>query len=201
MIHARVSARRYKMQPHVVAIRTLFVWGESVQVLMGKFNLTESAIQKTVQDLRSEHEKWGCTREQYRLLVKNGARDKFYEQKYTAGKRGIGWELSLWQWWTIWRESGHWAKRGGGQGYVMCRKGDTGPYAVGNVFIATGRQNCSEGNKIRTHLPIGVMKAQRCKDRYMAHRSINGDRRYLGTFSTPEEAHAAYLAFGEEKLS
>ena len=33
---------------------------------------------------------------------------------------------------------GNWEERGRGHGYQMCRVRDAGPYAVNNVYIATG---------------------------------------------------------------
>lgn len=88
---------------------------------------------------------WGCPWSQYVLLrdAKKPVR-AFHSQRQNAATRGIGWELNLWQWWTIWQESGHWEERGRGAGYGMCRKNDTGPYSVGNVYIATGVENIKD---------------------------------------------------------
>lgn len=99
--------------------------------------------------------KYGCTYEQYRGLVEIGKNhpDKSYyrgptgawqSQKANASIRGIEWSISLWDWWQIWQKSGKWEARGREVGqYVMCRFGDTGAYAVGNVYIATASHNCS----------------------------------------------------------
>jgi hypothetical protein len=122
----------------------------------------------------------------------------FQSQKNCAGFRGISWELNLWQWWSIWQQSGKWSERGRGQGYVMCRTGDVGPYSVDNVFIATARENCSVRPQKKSGLPIGVSKNNRS---YKAARCINGKRVLLGSHSTPELAHAAYLAAGERDAS
>jgi hypothetical protein len=66
------------------------------------------------------------------------ARRKFTAHKYDAKQRGVGFELTFQEWWSIWRASGHWEERGVGNGkYCMARYGDTGPYAVGNVRIIT----------------------------------------------------------------
>jgi hypothetical protein len=63
-----------------------------------------------------------------------------------ARQRGIEFLLTMEEWVTIWRESGHLHERGRGRGkYVMARYGDQGPYAVGNVKIITHSENCSEG--------------------------------------------------------
>ena len=44
------------------------------------------------------------------------------------------------QWWSLWEP--HFAMRSNMRGgMVMCRKGDLGPYAMGNVYIGTTKQN------------------------------------------------------------
>lgn len=96
----------------------------------------------------------GCTLAQLKDLrrigreaVKAGAApckspiQAFVTQKNSAKGRGIDWNIKLWDWWTIWQESGHWEDRGPGHGYVMCRFADEGAYEVGNVYIATGVHN------------------------------------------------------------
>ncbi len=68
---------------------------------------------------------------------------KYYRQKRNAIVRGIGWDISLLDWWLIWDESGKWNARGQG-GYVMARVGDTGSYNKDNVEIITAAQNSSD---------------------------------------------------------
>lgn len=65
----------------------------------------------------------------------------FYSvQKGQAKARGIRFELTFDEWWTLWEP--YWDKRGKGQDqYMMGRKGDKGPYKVDNVTIITGREN------------------------------------------------------------
>lgn len=65
----------------------------------------------------------------------------FVSQRNNARRRGIGWDLTLLDWWSIWQGSGKWELRGRGKGYMMCRFGDEGAYALGNVYIATGVHN------------------------------------------------------------
>lgn len=140
--------------------------------------------------------RWGCNFDQYVELrdMKKPTRC-FAAQRQNAAKRGIGWEMSLWQWWSIWQQSGKWSQRGRGQGYVMCRIGDAGPYAIDNVFIATARENSSDQKRKKSGLPMGVRKNKRCAG-YSAARHINGKLIRLGSHPTPELAHAAYLAAG-----
>lgn len=157
------------------------------------------------------HDQLGLTLEQHSMLRKTGKAMRaagrpssstplraFNAQKKGAAIRGIGWELTVWEWWTIWLESGRWHARGRGAGYMMCRKGDLGPYAVGNVFIASGIENVSTGPTRKGNLPLGVGHTAK---RFIAKRCFNGKRHYLGSFPTPELAHAAYLRATPESLT
>jgi hypothetical protein len=136
--------------------------------------------------------KWGCNWDQYVALrdMKKPTR-AFAQQKRNAGTRGIAWELSLWEWWSIWQQSGKWERRGRDNGYMMCRNNDVGSYAVGNVFIATGCENSSREHAKTSGLPRGVSKRG---NRFISHRVIKGRKLRLGSYPTPELAHAAYLA-------
>lgn len=67
---------------------------------------------------------------------------KFAAHKASAAERGIPFELTLEQWWTIWNESGHYHERGVRVGqYNMARKYDRGGYTLGNVDIVTVSDN------------------------------------------------------------
>lgn len=135
----------------------------------------------------------GCTFAQYCELRALGKPTRAYSmQKKNADRRGIAWEFTLWQWWTLWQQSGRWNQRGRGNGYMMCRKGDVGPYSADNVMIARGIENSSTANK-KSDLPMGVRKNKKFRG-YSASRQVNGKVIRLGSFATPEEAHAAYLA-------
>lgn len=153
-------------------------------------------------------EGYGCTVEQWRelrdiglrMVADGGSADRtplraFCHQRNAAvRRRGIEWQLTLMDWWTVWQESGRWTERGLGRGYMMCRKGDLGPYAVGNVFIGPGAENLSAAAK-KCDLPIGVARAhKKCKSPYRAYCNIGGKQRHLGVFATVQEAHVAYLA-------
>lgn len=140
-------------------------------------------------------EKYGYTLAEYKALPRK-ARAAFRSQANNAAHRGIGWQLTLREWWEFWESSGKWPRRGRGNGYVMCRVADTGPYAIGNIYIATGCENSSEGQRGRKKydLPIGVEFRDRnrfCK--FVAKRCIDGKTKHLGSFQTPELAHRAYL--------
>lgn len=98
--------------------------------------------------------RYGCTYASYRELLElsretcasgvsyaKAPLGAYRNQERNAKQRGIEWNLSLIEWWEIWQRSGKWQLRGRGKGYMMCRFGDTGPYAAGNVYIATGIHN------------------------------------------------------------
>lgn len=140
--------------------------------------------------------KRGCTLEQYHQLRDMVKPTRAYSsQRSNAHKRGIEWKFNLWTWWQVWQASGKWDQRGRGQGYVMCRINDEGPYAPGNVFIALAAENSSSRKGKTSGLPMGVSrKARGAYIAFAANRSINGKKHYIGSFKTPELAYAAYLA-------
>lgn len=65
---------------------------------------------------------------------------KYSAQKYQAERRGVKWQITFDEWFSIWEVSGKWDERGS-DGYCMCRKGDVGPYHKDNVYIALASQN------------------------------------------------------------
>lgn len=89
--------------------------------------------------------KWGCNWDQYcELRAMRKPTRAFASQKRNAGVRGIGWELTLGEWWSIWQQSNRWNDRGRGRGFQMCRIGDQGPYSIDNVYIASGAVNIQD---------------------------------------------------------
>lgn len=73
---------------------------------------------------------------------------KYREHKCSTTPRNIEFKLTYEEWWDIWEKSGHWEERGNKKGqYVMSRKGDEGPYEVGNVFIQTTEKNISQAQR------------------------------------------------------
>lgn len=122
------------------------------------------AIRATIERERRKAEreaecyrKNGCSTAQLRDLRKIGVAMRadgftayqtpigaFRNQRNNALSRGIPWDLTLWDWWRIWQQSGKWDQRGrAGDAYVMCRFKDEGGYTIGNVYIATLRHNSS----------------------------------------------------------
>ena len=78
-------------------------------------------------------------------MTRNILNRRYLDHKNTAKGRDIQFLLSFEQWLEIWTRSKHLSKRGRGPGkYVMARKGDRGPYAIGNVQIILWERNMAE---------------------------------------------------------
>jgi hypothetical protein len=74
--------------------------------------------------------------------------DCYMAQRANAGVRGIDWKITFPEWVEFWGDKFHMRGREIGK-LVMCRKGDAGPYQIGNVFIATCSENISSGYDYR----------------------------------------------------
>jgi hypothetical protein len=76
---------------------------------------------------------------------------RYSQHKRSAKQRGIEFRLTFEEWWKLWEP--HWENRGSGhEQLVMCRFGDKGGYEVGNVRIATVRENAkTRGVVAKTH--------------------------------------------------
>jgi hypothetical protein len=69
----------------------------------------------------------------------------FYNQRDSAKRRGISFELSYIEWLDIWESSKKLEQRGRGKGkYCMMRNNDIGSYSKENVKIGLFEQNASE---------------------------------------------------------
>lgn len=201
------------------------------RAVSAKINKIRAAAKKEAACL----EKYGCSVAERRKILRVNAQMRgqgigryrsptyaYSSQRFNAKRRGIDWNLTLIEWWSIWESSGKWNERGRGYGYMMCRFGDVGAYEAGNVYIATGVHNgkVQPNNPYRTSHPdhdkvsysLGkVVTRRRPKGRkrvnvglptgvfvrgkkFCAKAILNKKAKHLGTFKTPEEAHQAYLA-------
>jgi hypothetical protein len=80
-----------------------------------------------------------------------------------------------------------------GESQVDHRDGNRSNNRWGNLRLATHGQNLANGKGYsRKGMPKGVSLCGRAT--YMAQIRIGGSRLYLGSYSTPEEAHEAYVA-------
>lgn len=68
---------------------------------------------------------------------------RYQAHRVSARERGIEFLLSFEEWWGLWEP--FWERRGQkSQDMCMCRRADQGAYEVGNVRIATNRENQQE---------------------------------------------------------
>jgi hypothetical protein len=138
------------------------------------------------------------------LRDRSGLALRYYTQRYKAGRRGIGWEITFPEWVAVWESSGLLECRGvGREGFCMARHGDEGPYRADNVSIKSCSQNSREG-LLKTHrlgrakLPVS---AQVGSGRGWTKRAkgprpyqVQVGEKYVGTYATEAEARTAYLA-------
>jgi hypothetical protein len=96
---------------------------------------------------RKRDDQLSGTYERYRRYRKT-PRGKFVRHKLNAAFRGIPFNLTFEQWWSIWEKSGKWEQRGNKKGqYCMARYGDIGGYEAGNVRIEKLETNVAERNR------------------------------------------------------
>lgn len=85
--------------------------------------------------------KYGCSWAQYRAILRAGGTRFYTELKRNTSRDGIKLELTLWQWWSIWQESGHYGERGRGRrGYWLFRLRSDASLSLDNYCIATGSE-------------------------------------------------------------
>tara|TARA_R110000782_G_C14686523_1_gene400650 strand:- start:36 stop:434 length:399 start_codon:yes stop_codon:yes gene_type:complete len=76
------------------------------------------------------------------------ATQKFGWQMRSAIKREIDWQLTFNDWYQWWLDQGidkhNDTKPMCGDKLVMCRKNDTGPYSLSNIYCATSSQNVKD---------------------------------------------------------
>jgi predicted transcriptional regulator len=134
---------------------TLKISGERVRQILKEHQIVGAPRTSTRADkqaaIQARKEKrvadvWGLDWDTYRQLrdsfePKASPFLRYTEQRRNARVRKIPWRMTFAEWWGIWQTSGKWTARGRGNGYCMARRGDVGPYAVGNVEIITTKEN------------------------------------------------------------
>lgn len=106
-------------------------------------NPMPSRAERTRQRVKEWRDNNRCRYRAIQKAYRRSVRGKFLKQKQRAKARGIEWLLTFDEWWDIWQCK--WELRGRAPDQlVMARIGDSGPYAVGNVKLITGRENSAE---------------------------------------------------------
>lgn len=72
--------------------------------------------------------------------------------------------------------------------------GNPGDNRITNLRLADRQTNCQNHRKAFRQNQTGLLGVTPKGSRFQAGITVNGRRRYLGSFATPEEAHAAYVA-------
>jgi hypothetical protein len=112
----------------------------------------------------------------------NKHRIRYHQHKSNARTHGTEFLLTFEEWFEIWEKSGHLHERGRCRGqYQMARKGDKGPYAIGNVKIITVTEN---------RLEVVLTDASRRK----RSKLMRGNTRKLGKIESLETRKKKSLA-------
>jgi hypothetical protein len=120
------------------------------------------------------------------------ASKKYFEQRKRANQRGIEFLITFEQWVEVWEQSGKWDQRGAGRGkYNMSRIGDTGPYAVNNVFIQSHEDNISDAH-------LGKVRSDKTK---MKMRKPKSEAHKMNMRKPKSEAHIANLCKPQYKIT
>jgi hypothetical protein len=130
---------------------------ERIRQILKRNGVTGSQGGVAVQ-IRTRHEKrlekevarWGCTYAEKQRIAKywmercgKDPRRDYVEHRANSAKRGIPFEFTFKQWMDAWGDNyERMSIRNGG--LVMCRYGDTGPYRVGNIYLASNSQNIKD---------------------------------------------------------
>lgn len=61
-----------------------------------------------------------------------------------------------------------------------------------NLRLATGSQNAAN-RPVRSQSKSGVKGVWNVRDKFVSVININGKQKYLGTFTSEDEAHSAYM--------
>lgn len=126
------------------------------------------------------------------------ARKAFDRHQRNARARGIPFSFTFEEWWRWWQTDDRWSNRGRGAGqFVMARYGDTGPYAVDNVFCSDAVENshARAADPSVTAKQVSTMRAssnyQHLRDR-MNHPCRKPVISPTGTFPSAALAAAAH---------
>lgn len=199
-------------------IKAMYVQGITLEAIGQKFNITRERVRQILRKIDVSRESGGSTlrdevkrdrkrksidakylaahgvtKERYNEIRSTGILKSYREQKRNAFNRGIGFNLNLEQWFSIWTTSGKLEHRGRGHGkYVMSRINDAGSYEIGNVYIQLADENNREGVNIvrargRVNADIGI---------YFLYPGANKPwvakcgKKYVGMYATREIAIA-----------
>jgi transcriptional regulator with XRE-family HTH domain len=136
-------------------ISTLMQTPDKVAALRAKNERIEARIRATwdmsLDDYRAHVAEYGS------CVVGSSPMGKYQQHRKNALARGIAWQFTFAEWWKVWQESGKWAERGRGNGYVMARWGDgDAPYSPDTVYICTQGENAKDSFIVHPDRRAGI---------------------------------------------
>lgn len=100
----------------------------------------------------------------------------YLAQYSSARRRGIEFEFEFLDWWKWWQVDDRWSVRGRKRGCVMmARIGDAGPYAPGNVYAPTHKQNSADAKGAVSAGLTAHWAAKTTEQRAAWHLAVRGD--------------------------
>ena len=141
------------------------------QILTGQFGTTfaDSGIHKLLMQRKEQRRnnvakyianKFGCSPEQLAEMRRMRVVYEYKIKRRNVIRPGGSWELNLYQFWTLWRDSDHWEQRGIGVGkYVMATIDKTKNYRIGNIEIVRYEDAIVRRYKVREPRAPKVSKA------------------------------------------
>lgn len=110
----------------------------------------------------------GCSWAEYTALRNTIGKPTivYAQQRQYSRRLGVNFDLTLWQWWCVWRDSGRWDQHGRG-GFVLARKNPHGSFSPDNVEIKLLSEVISEARTWRVH-SLSAAQAASSEDRSAA---------------------------------
>lgn len=109
--------------------------------MAGFLDMAQMMIRSQVESSKRFREsEYGRAKRYYYSISPKG---RYQQQRASARKRKITFNLTFDQWWSLWQP--YWEWRGSHKcQYVMARTGDIGPYELGNVRIDSPTGNVAD---------------------------------------------------------
>lgn len=140
----------------------LFVAGSTLQEIADRYGITRQRVQCLLKREGVDRQSGGHHGYRWARYGFSSAKEfddacvrypdcveKFRQHLANAKARDIEFSFTLKTWLGVW--DGRWNDRGRGEGLVMCRYNDEGPYSPENVYIATAGQNTADYQNRRWH--------------------------------------------------
>lgn len=109
-------------------------------------------------------------------IIPRKAYDAYRSQVYNARQRGIPFLMNIDDWWAWWTLDGRWEKRGlRGNGLVMARRGDVGPYAIWNIYCCNHSQNMADQDHDKLSLSHKIRHMRFVENGGSHHLAVRGD--------------------------